>query len=102
MDRTIHLLYIIEPKKPWRIIRCKPCLIIVGKKRVWASPLLFCDKRHLIGSSAFYTKAAAERSRLSYLNRIKDSRFVAYRWPTAYHAAEDALRKMGKNENTCS
>lgn len=64
-----HPFYIINGGRPLGRIVHAECELIVTKKRSWA---VHHGHRRLIGSTAFYTRKAAERVKLAELKKLCD------------------------------
>lgn len=63
-----HIVFIMDPSRPTRKIVELEATILTLEKRTWAETL--SGKRWLMGSSAFYTLAAAERAKRGALIKI--------------------------------
>lgn len=94
VNSRIHLLWIYDARHALRSIQQEPCIIKIAKKRTWA---IECSngKRHLLGSSAFYTAPAATAKRLAVIIKLINSAYVHNQLP-ALHAL---ARKMVVHEH---
>lgn len=63
--------------------------IVVCKKRTWVQ--LLSGKRRLLGSTAFFTRAAAERCKLALLQKLVATGALNYLAPTAIQHARRQL-----------
>lgn len=73
-----------------RRIRELPCTILVSEKRTWAEEP--CGRRHLLGTSAFFTAKAAEVRKLGELRKIAANPYPV--WHVAGKAADGAKRQL--------
>lgn len=83
-------VYYLNLKKPWRQIVTVECEVVQCKAFAWAKDQF--GARRLLGSSTFFTLAAAERSRIGELQRLAQSK-VASAAPTVYRAAVAELKR---------
>jgi hypothetical protein len=75
----MHRLFIFPMGKPGRRIREVEAEVTAKAKRTWAT---IQGRQYLLGSTAFYTRAAAERARHGYLVKlIKEASGVPRLWP---------------------
>lgn len=84
-------IYYVNLKRPWRAILIVECEIVQCKKFAWA-----VDHRgvkRLLGASAFFTLASAERAKIGALTKIKDRPGVKIYARDAYDAACHELRR---------
>lgn len=86
---TKTTVYIIDLRVPVRTIRVRQA-VITGTKWRWAD---VNGKRHLIGSSAFFTLAAAQRSQRGLLEQIVKTRCLQYIHPHLYSTAKLLLER---------
>lgn len=68
---TLHKVFLMNPSRPLRKIVEREAQILTLEKRTWAE--LPSGKRCLLGTSAFYTLAAAERAKRGALIKIRES-----------------------------
>lgn len=97
-----HRVWIMNPAAPLRKIRQVECEIVTCEKTTWAERIVLRDvngvaprgRRHLLGTSAFYTVKAAERAKRGALQKLVDAGPHGY-----YGAAQrwDAARTQLKN-----
>ena len=66
-----HRVFIFQPSRPTRKIVELEALILTLEKRTWAETA--SGKRHLLGTSAFYSMAAAERAKRGALVKIMET-----------------------------
>lgn len=93
----IAMIYIVDLKHPNRQIIMRDCYLQT-RKQSWAletiskfGPYDYVahHPRHLIGSSAFFTLAAAERAKLGLMVTLSQNSYVRYNHPkSASYAAE--------------
>jgi hypothetical protein len=86
---VIHRLYLAHGVRKVREIEAN---IKVCDKTTWA--IETDGKRHLLGSSAFYTRPAAERVRLAALQKVVQSNYLRYRMPWVWNPAARELRTI--------
>lgn len=85
-------MWFVDLERPHRQLRKDMATIKVCEKTVWA--VRADGRRHLVGSSAFQTEAAAQRCRVALLRRIVNDPGARYYAPYALIAARDALNKV--------
>lgn len=86
-------VFIISLKSPHCAIRTAECRLI-QRKWTWAED--FNGERHLLGSSAFYTLASAQRARLGALRKVQANTYLKGFHPYQWKAANDALMQEAK------
>mgnify|MGYP000965543464 CR=1 FL=1 len=88
---TLHRVFIFQPSQPTRKIIELDAQILTLEKRTWAETA--SGKRHLLGSSAFYTLAAAERAKRGALLKITETTALR-RMPTTQHLVRNAESQL--------
>lgn len=73
-----HKVFVLYPKWPQKPVYEKEATIKVCKKHTYA---IINDKRYLIGSTAFYTVAAALRAKYTMMKKALANRFIIERKP---------------------
>lgn len=88
----VQRIWIFQPAHPTRRIIETDALILVLEKRTWAETP--SGRRHLLGSSSFFTKVAAERAKRGALAKIVETRalYAMQETRSLYLAAEDQLQ----------
>lgn len=86
-------VFYVNVQRPWRAIREVDATVIACKKQAWAEDQH--GSRRLIGSTVFFTLAAAERAKIGALVKIVDkpSLFAALRLPHVHAAALKELQR---------
>ena len=69
--------------------------IVVCAKRTWAE--LPGGRRCLLGSTAFFTRAAAERVKLAHLQKLAATRALHFLAPTIIASAQQQLDLFRRN-----
>ncbi len=82
-------MFIVDLKSPIRAVRPMVLRVKVCPKTVWA--VRNDGRRYLIGSSAFQTKAAAERCRRALLQKVVDDTYQQHYRPAVWENAKRAL-----------
>jgi len=87
----IQRVFIFQPAHPTRRIIEIDAMVIVTEKCTWAETP--AGRRHLLGSSAFFTKAAAERAKRGALVKIVETRYLMtnVRTTDMWHRAQQQL-----------
>lgn len=85
-------MHIVDLARPYREVRVVPVLVKVCAKTVWA--IEANGRRHLVGSSAFQTPAAASRCRLAILQKLVANPANRYFRPYAVQRATEALGRV--------
>jgi hypothetical protein len=80
-----------------RKIREREVTIKVCGKTTWA--ICYDGKRHLLGSTAFYTRAAAERCKLAYLYKTAPLAQFPH-WHPAGRLGSEAASQLGIYKHT--
>lgn len=83
-----HYIYTVDLRRPYLDPRYQVVNIKTGKKCTWAHTPY---RKHLVGSSAFYTKAAAQRTRYSLLKKITAMGWIKNNRPYLWNKAQKAL-----------
>ena len=65
--------FVIDLQAPWRTIKVMELGLRATKMRAWAEDRE-TGRRRLIGSTAFYTRAGAERAKLGAMQKIWSAR----------------------------
>lgn len=71
---TLHKVFIMDPARPTRKIMELEVQILTLAKRTWAETA--SGKRWLLGTSAFYTLASAERAKRGALVKITSDGYL--------------------------
>lgn len=79
---TLHKVFLMDPSRPLRKIVEREAQILTLEKRTWAE--LPTGKRCLLGTSAFYTLAAAERAKRGALVKIMEQTALDYMYQTKH------------------
>lgn len=90
-------VFIVDPKRPTRAIKEVEAEIIT-RKFSWAD---VNGKRYLIGTSAFFSLAAAKRAKLGYLMKVVEGpgrSYVAWHFPEFYAEAKKQVKNWNKND----
>ena len=96
---TEHRVFIFNPSKPTRRIVEMTCRVVVCDRTTWAEEP--SGRRHLLGSSAFYTLKAAYRAKRGALEKILQTR-VLERMPQTQLLYHDARRQLVEFQETGS
>jgi hypothetical protein len=86
----VKTIYYVNLKRPWRQILVIECEIVQCEKFTWAVDCR--GVKRLLGASAFFTLASAERAKVGALEKTAHPA-VATKAPHAYEAARAELRK---------
>lgn len=81
-------IYYVNLKQPWRVILEVEATVVTCEKFTWAEDGR--GQRRLLGASAFFTLASAERTKIGALMRLVKPA-VAAKVPQVYHAAREEL-----------
>lgn len=87
-----RLMFLVNLDQPSRPIVERTVAVKVCKKTVWA--IEANGRRHLVGSSAFQTLAAADRCRTALLQKIVNTPYNKYHRPYAFTRAQEELAKV--------
>lgn len=79
----------VDLRHPTGTIREALATILICKKWTWAE--LPDGKRHLLGASAFFTRAGAERVKLAALYRVLRTKKVRDEFPGTYDRAKQQV-----------
>ena len=93
----MHRVFYVDLEYPTRSIAELDCPIFEGPKRTWA--VLPNGKRRQLGSSIFYTRPAAIRTKVSQLQKIRLTPYLARQVATAGKYIE-ACRQLEVYEKT--
>ncbi len=94
MKQTV---FVVLPNHPLRKIRQVDCEILVCEKMTWAVEP--SGRRHLLGTSGFFTRKAAEVRKLGALRKIADSTVLSRMYQTQY-IHEAAQRQLNEYRST--
>lgn len=83
-------VFYVNLQRPWRIILEVEATIIACEKFTWAEDSQ--GQRRLLGASAFFTLASAERAKIGALMKLVKPA-VAAKVPQVYNAAREELLK---------
>lgn len=83
-------IYYVNLKRPWRVILEVEATILACETFTWAIDQL--GARRLLGASAFFTLASAERAKIGALMRLVKP-VIAIKVPQVYQAAKAELLK---------
>lgn len=83
-------IFYVNLKSPWRSILEVEANIVVCKKFTWAVDCR--GQKRLLGASAFFTLASAERAKIGALMKLVKPA-LAFKVPQVYYAARDELNK---------
>lgn len=87
----LHRVFVVDLVRPTRKIIEIDAMIIVAEKRTWAETP--SGRRHLVGTSAFYTLQSAERAKRGALVKIVQTHFLG-RNPTTMYLYSRAERLL--------
>ena len=85
------LIFIVSAKHPCQKIKIVEAEVINPEKWTWA---VYKGRRHLVGTTAFYTFASAKRAKVSYLTKIANTSALSFIQPELYKKAQ-MLLKLG-------
>lgn len=92
-------VYYVNLQRPWRTILEVEADIVTCEKFTWAIDNY--GKRRLLGASAFFTLASAERAKVGALMKIVKP-VVAFKVPQVYQAARQELLKYNAGYTSAS
>lgn len=87
---TLHRVFIVNLTAPTRKIIELDAQILTLEKRTWAETA--SGKRHLLGTTAFYTLASAERAKRGALVKLTENSYLRRYNPGAVSYAEHQLQ----------
>lgn len=84
---VVTTVFYVNLQRPWRPIRTVEVQVVQCEKLTWAEDCF--GKRRLLGASAFFTLASAERAKLGALTKLVKERggYIRVHLPYVYQAA---------------
>ncbi len=84
------LIFLVSAKHPCKKIRIVEAEVIKPEKWTWA---VYKGRRHLLGATAFYTFASAQRAKVGYLVKIVRTDALKIIQPYLYQKATQILKR---------
>ena len=88
----MQTVYVFQANKLWREIKKIEAEIIICEKFTWAQAKN--KRRFLLGSTAFFTEVAAQRSKFGAMQKALQYKALRYQHPYVYYSLIDQIKQM--------